>query len=421
MRIFYPGFLLVFMFGVLFTGPAFAETLTLGEAVALAGQDDPALAQIEAGAQALDEKAIADGQLPDPKASLAFANFPTDNFSRSREGMTQIVVGASQAFPRGRTLAYKSKKTGAMADVQRAQFEEKQRGIESAVRQAWLELYYWQQAAHTVEHSETLLKKVIEATETNYSTGRRNAQDVIGAELELSVLQYKKVDIERQIEIARAALAKWIGQSAARRSLPKKFPALPSLMAYEKIETSLVNHPKTKMSDAMIEAGNHGVRIAQEQYKPGFGVGVNYGLRDGNLPDGDDRPDFLTAKVTFDVPLFTGKRQDKGLAASKYKAASAQYKRDDVLRNLQTMLETEHANWQRFDERAKHYDKTVIKQANENFEASLRAYQEDRTDFSSLIRAQVMELDTKLKSIRLKTDKAKAQARLLYLQGENHE
>ncbi len=410
--------LCLFLLLFLFTAPAYAETLTLDQAVALAGQDDPALAQIEAGAQALDEKAVAEGQLPDPKASFALQNFPTDNFSRSREGMTQIVVGASQAFPRGSTLAYKSRKTGAMADGQRAQLEDQKRNIERAVRQAWLDLYYWEQAAYTVKHSESLLKKVIEATETHYSTGGRNAQDVIGAELELSVLQDKKVDIDRQIETARAELAKWIGQAAARRELPGDFPKLPPLMAYEAIENELSNHPQIKAAEAMMKAGEHGVRIAQEQYKPGFNVGLNYGLREGNLPDGNDRPDFVTAKVTLDVPLFTGKRQDRKLAASRYEAASAQYKRDDALRNLKTMLETDYANWQRFDERVIHYEASVLKQAKENFEASLQAYQESRTDFSSLIRAQVRELDTNLQRMKLKTDKAKAQARLLYLQGD---
>ncbi len=409
---------ILFLFLFLFSSPAFAQDLTLKQAVTLAGHDDPALAQIESSARALDEKSVAEGQLPDPKASLGFQNFPTDNFSRSREGMTQIVVGASQEFSRGHTLSYKSKRTKALANGTRAQRDVRQSEIQRNVRQAWLELYYWEQAAHTVHHSESLLEKVIEATETHYSTGRQNAQDVIGAELELSVLQDRRVDIDRQIEMARAELAKWIGQAAARRDLPKDFPHLPALLAYEDLEKSLVNHPQIKTSNAMIKAGNHGVNIAREQYKPGFGVGVSYGLRDGSLDGGGNRPDFVSAKVTFDVPLFTAKRQDKRLAARRYEVASAQYRRDDVLRNLKAMLETDYANWQRFDERARHYNKTVIKQANENFEASLQAYQEDRTDFSSLIRAQVMELDTKLKLIRLKTDKAKAQARLLYLQGE---
>ena len=122
--------------------------------------------------------------------------------------------------------------------------------------------------------------------------------------------------------------------------------------------------------------------------------------------------------LTLDVPLFPKKRQDKQVSASKFEAASATFMRDDVLRNLNTMLDREHANWTRLGERIKHYETDVIKRAEDNFEASLRAYQEDLTDFSSLMRAQVMELNTKLDWMKLKTDQAKAQARLLYLQGD---
>ncbi len=400
------------------TRVVWADPLTLQEAVSLIGETDPALIQIEAKAQALDEKAVFDSQLSDPKASVAFQNFPVDNFSRSREGMTQIVVGMSQDFPRGQTLRYKSKRTEATAESVRAHREDVQRTIQQTVRQSWLDVYYWEQAAHMVDHSEVLLKKVLESTKIQYSTGRQNAQNVIEAELELGVLEDQRIDIDRQVAMARAELGKWIGSSPAQRALPKKFPDLPSVLSYEEIENMLVTHPKVKMSDTMIKAGKHDIQIAEEQYKPGFGVGVNYGHRDGQLSDGDNRPDFLTAKVSFDIPLFTGKRQDKNLAAQNYALSAAQSQKDETLRNLKTTLEIEHTNWKHFDKRLQHYNASVVKQAEENFDANLRAYQEDRTDFSSLIRAQVKVLDTKLKEVKLKTEKAKAQARLLYLQGE---
>ena len=98
-----------------------------------------------------------------------------------------------------------------------------------------------------------------------------------------------------------------------------------------------------------------------------------------------------------------------------------QYQRDDILRDLFAQLQGSYSSWQRYDERAAHYDQSVLHRANDNFEASLEAYGEDRTNFASLIRAQVVELDTKLNYIKIKTDRAKAQADLLYLQGDHHE
>lgn len=67
--------------------PAHAESLTLDEALALAGQKDPMLEQTLSKAQALDEKSVSDAQLPDPKVTLGLDNYPTGG-----EGFMRVVV-----------------------------------------------------------------------------------------------------------------------------------------------------------------------------------------------------------------------------------------------------------------------------------------------------------------------------------------
>lgn len=398
-----------------------AQTVTLEQAVEYALKNDPVLGQINATVATLEAKAVADAQLPDPKATLALQSFPVDDFNRTREGMTQIVTGISQKIPRGRTLKYKSKQTQFKAESVQAETYLRAIRVKREVRRLWLDLYYWHHAETTINRSETLLKKIIEATELHYGTGGRNVQDVIGAELELSVLQDKKIDVQRKVDALKADLAKWSGYELAQGEMDKVFPALPKVKAYEAIEQLLTVHPQIQVVDALIESERQGVNIAKAQYKPGFDIGVNYGFREGELPNGQDRPDFLTAKLTFDLPIFVDKRQDKQLAASNFKVSAAQYQRDDILRDLLAQLQRNYSNWRRFEERAAHYDQSVIQRAKENFEASLEAYGKDRTNFASLMRAQVVELDTKLNYIKIKTDRAKAQTDLLYLQGGHHE
>ena len=393
-----------------------SKGLTLKEAISLAGVSDPSLAKIEAKKSSLENEAVAAGQLPDPKAKFAMQNFPTDTFSYDQEPMTQIVMGLSQAFPRGKTLKYKSKKMLAKAKLEMANLNDTNLNIKFAVTKAWLDIFYLQEALKVIDDSKKLLHDVIHATEAAYSTGRQNSQDIVGAELELSVLEDRKIDVNRKLEKARAELAKWIGNKAAGKRMMGDFINIGELQSYAKIEKNLIKHPKILAADAVIEASKYGVQIAKEQYKPGFNLGLNYGMRD-NPPNGKDRPDFVSAMVSLDIPIFTGKRQDKKLEASKLQEKSSIYMRDDILRNLKKMLDAEYANWQRFKERREYYKKTVVKKAEENFTASLRAYNQDLTDFSSLMRAQVMELKTKLDLKKIETDMAKAKAALLYLQG----
>ena len=418
---FKKSFYLLYIFSVFIGGAASAQTLTLDGIIELAIKKDPVLSKVGSEVGSLEAKSIAEAQLPDPKAMVAFQNFPVDDFSRTREGMTQIVTGVSQKIPRGRSLHYKSEQTRLKAQSLESEIALRKMNITRSLRKLWFEFYYWNHAATTIERSEELLQKIIEATELHYGTGARNAQDVIGAELELSVLQDRKIDVLRKIDTLRAELAKWIGYEFVQYTFEEEFPLLPELKSYSGLETSLINHPKVRAVDALIESERQGVKLAEAQYKPGFDVGLTYGFREGDLPNGRDRPDFLTAKLTFDLPLFVNKRQDKQLAASNHKVSAAQYQRDDILRDLRTQLQSNYADWQRFEERANHYKNSVIRRAEENFEASLEAYGEDRTNFASLMRAQVVELDTQLNYIKIKTSRAKAQAELLYLQGDEHE
>ncbi len=365
----------------LLSKPALAETLTLDKALSMAKSQDPVLKQIEANSNALDERAIAVKQLADPKVKLALQNFPTTDLNYTREGMTQIVAGVSQALPKGRTLNYRSREKLALSNIERANYQDRKSEIALAIRKDWFDLYYWKQSAITINKSEKLLKKVIKATESAYGTGGQNTQDIIAAELELSVLEDKKIDINRQIEVITAKLNKWINP-ISKHTISKELPKLPDLFTYDEIKNNFKNHPRIQSTEAMINAKKQGIKIAEEQYKSGFNLGLNYGLRNGNLANDDDRPDFITAMVSFDIPIFPKKRQDKILSASKYEAASAEFMQDDILRNLHARLDKQHANLIKLNKRIIHYDANIIKLAEDSFEASLRAYHVGLTDLS---------------------------------------
>lgn len=86
--------------------------------------------------------------------------------------------------------------------------------------------------------------------------------------------------------------------------------------------------------------------------------------------------------------------------------------------DLKNLLGRDHADWKRLNERASFYQDTLIPQAKQNTEASLFAYQNARADFPTVMRAHITELNTRLKSIRIQVDRAKAKSRLAYLSGE---
>ena len=63
------------------------------------------------------------------------------------------------------------------------------RYVLAAVRQAWLDTYYWQRAGTIVGSSRPLFSDLVTVTESLFAAGRAQRKDVLRAELELSRLE----------------------------------------------------------------------------------------------------------------------------------------------------------------------------------------------------------------------------------------
>ncbi len=392
--------------------------LDIDEAVRLALTDDPLIAASQARSQALQDNAIADGQLPDPQLRTGIYNLPTDNFHINEEPSTQLRLGVQQSFPRGKTLHYRQRQGEWKARAATASAELSARRIVRDVRRYFLELYYQTRAETIVTETRVLFLQLVDITRAHYATGRVSQQDVLNASLELARLDDRSTRILNAADSNRAILMKWIGEPA---TLPvnSKFPALPAPAARAAIQAALPEHPAIRVETAMLEAENQSVSIAREQYKPGWSAGLEYRKRFGEDPDGDDRSDMMAAMLTVDIPLFTKNRQDKRLSASIQQASSIQLNRDDKLRELKQQLDTDYANWQRLGERTELYQSQLLPASSANAQASLNAYQSGVTEFTTLMRARMTDLDVRLDDLRIRVDRAKAQASLLYLDGEN--
>jgi len=392
----------------------FQEVLTIDDAVRLAlASDDPYLSQPGELALSFEATAVADGQLPDPKMRLNFANWPLDSLSYSQEPMTQLQLGLSQAFPKGDTLKLRRSKRKAQAQGQRYIQDLRIREVTLDTRLIWLDLNYLTAARMKVTESRQAVAELVEVIQAIFATGRQTSQDILRAEMELSLLDDRLVEIDRKTSMLRAKLARRIGSRAFSSKLSNIMPTLRHPTDLTAVLDMLEMHPAAKMQEAMVEAADSDVKIAGEQYKPGWAVNVGYGARGG------DRSDFASVGVTMDVPLFTAKRQDQRLLAAKKSRQASRLSKDTVLLELRKRLQVSRADWDQLKERVVLYQGVVLERAKETSEATLNSYQSGVSDFPELVRARLAELDAELKLLRLKADRLKAQAQLLFLEGEN--
>lgn len=389
-----------------------SQPLTLEEAVATAlAAEDPAFERFAESAEALEDRAVADAQLPDPKITGQVANVPTDSFEFDQDGMTQAVrIGLRQEFPAGRTLKVRGQQLHAEAGAERARREVALRDAELNTRTAWLDVVWHERAVRILSESRDAVGEQIESLTARFATGRMHAQDMLRTELELSLLDDRLAEHHRQADVARASLSRYIGRDAFR-PLPGTLPEFPAPAAQVELENRLVDHPKVTVENARIEAANLGIELAEQAYKPSFALEGGYGLR-------TDRPDLASIGITLSLPLFTDKRQDRQRAAAVRQRGARHLDRDALLLEMKRQLEVELANWRRLNERVELYRRAVSRHARDTAEASITTYANNQTDFAELIRSQLAELDVELKHAELETAAAKAWARLAWLTGD---
>ena len=387
--------------------------LTVEEAVEIAvTAEDPAYARFEARASAQDDRAVSDSQLPDPTLRTALANVPTDTFAFGQEPMTQAQIGLRQEIPRGSTLRLNREKREGEAEIERMRREATIRNVALSVRLAWLDKFHASNAQVLVEESRNAVSELIDALSASFAQGKLTSQDVLRAELELSLLDDRLAELQQQRATAEAELSRFIGANASRPS-PEDLPAFPSPETVSEIESRLVRHPIVRVSDAMIGIEDTDVELAKQAYKPAWAIEGGYGAR------GADRPDFASVGVSLTIPLFTGKRQDRALSAARKDKSAAELDRATTLLDMRRDLVRAYADWTQLDRRVALYDDAVIKRANETADASVSAYGGGLTDFPELIRSQLAELDAELKRLELRIERAKAWARLSYLAGDD--
>ena len=394
----------------------YAAPLSLDRAERLALASDAGLAARREEAKALREDAVADGQLPDPELTAAAFNFPVDSFDFDQEPITQLRVGIRQRVPGGEERSVRSALTRSRAAVMDEDALLRVRNVLRAVRLAMIELARRQDEARELQTSVALLVELEQASLAGYRQGRGAQQDVLRARLEQQVLRDRLAANEAAGEAARATLERWVGDAA--RNAEQAFAAT-AIMAPKRNgdATALAAHPRLRVLNAVTKVADQGVALARTAYAPDWSFEVTYGARDEASLLGD-RPDFLTAAVSVQLPLFQADRQDRRIAARSGEQEAARARHLDGLRELERMLRAERARESELEARLRLHDEELLPLARESVAAARAGLASDVVDYAEVVRAALAEIELRLRRDELRWRLAASRTELSWLLGD---
>lgn len=370
------------------------DVLTEQNAIALALANNPNLAQIKARYEAMKSIPSQVGTLPDPILTLGAMNFPTDSFDRSQEGMTQLQIGVSQAFPFPGKLSLKEDIAEFEAKAAYYDVAEMRLLLTKNVSNKWWQLFYLDRAIETVDKNQALLKQFIEVAKTKYTTGKGLQQDVLLSQLELSKLINHKIQIValKATQIIQLNILMDITPRSPITLANKLSFNQPHLLAEEQLyQLAIRSRPLLQKHKKLISAANSRLDLAERDYYPDFNIGVTYGDRIGqnSQPMGGDRADLFSIKLGIKIPLFASTKQSYRVKQRISEQFKSKYAYLDESNQVKADIARYITDYRRSEQQRSLFETGILPQARQTVQSMLVGYQVSEVDFLNLVGSQV--------------------------------
>jgi outer membrane protein TolC len=359
---------------------------------------------LAARVQSLEEEISFAGSLEDLRLGFGVLNLPTDSWEFDEEPMTQKTVFLAQKFPWFGKLSLRSQRQALVASEQQAMLEAKKLELVRKIAIAYYELGFVVTNAGINERLTDMVTQLLKVAETRYASGEGLQQDVLQAQVELSKLIDEKIVLEKRSRTLRDQINELLNREQFMSIKPLIDLEYPEVeLNFQDLkdlkERSLANSPWLRLRQAKVAQSEVEIKLAKKEYWPDMDFKVAYGQRDEDFT-GRNLPDFFSATVTLNLPVWAKSRQNKKLAASK-KSHDAEIK---SYRNLAeslpyqvNVLATEIKNTQK---NYRLYVDALLVQSEQWARSSLAAYEVGKVEFNTMVNAQILLLRAELQAKR---------------------
>ncbi len=389
------------------SGPSALEGL-IEEALA----QNPELRAFEEKINAYEQRPFQARSLDDPMLRLSIANLPVDTFAFDQEAMTQKQITVQQKFPFPGKLDLKGDISERELDVVRQEYKEMKNSIVRQVKIGYNNYLYLNSALDISMENRNLLAELIRTAETKYAVGQGGQQEILKAQIEFSRIIKRIITLEQKKQSVAAGLNTLLNRpvqdelyvtgALEQTSLPHGYDELQKIA--EETRPALLGLGK------QVERARLAGKLAEREYYPDMDFGVSYGQReDGEM---GERPDFFSASVTFNIPLWYRTRESRKVSEEKANERRAAEIYNAKRNNIYYRLKELSTEIEMYGKEIELYRTGLIPQSVMSFEAAMSGYKVNRVDFQTLISNQISLYNFKMEYYRAITDHENSLAEL---------
>lgn len=361
---------------ILVTLPATAQSLKdlVREALGNSPEVAAAIKRVEAARQRPSQAS----SLPDPMISPGWQStkypWPGAGLGMQPTANIGLMVTQEVPFPGKRKLAGDMAEREAGAEWQA--YQQVQLSLVSRVKQAYFKRAFATAALEVLDRNIALLKKLHTLTELRYSVGKAAQQDVLKTQTQVTILEAKRIQLQREAAAREAELISLANRRPGDR-LEKGDP-----LARVELKTTLEdlfaaakeNSPMLRRDEKMIQRAEIAVNMAKKEYYPDFAVNA------GVYSMGAMAPMYMF-RADFRIPLYYFRKQRAGVAEKAHSLVEQRRMYEADAQSLVFRIKDDYLMAQASAQLATLYEKEVIPLAGLTLESSLAGYESGAVTF----------------------------------------
>lgn len=352
----------------------------------------PQLLAARASWEAATKRPAQEGSLPDPRVSIRNFGVGRPVSGLNVSNFAFVSIGASQEIPYPGKLELRRNVATEEARAEAERYRQLELDVLAQIKLRYYDYAYLEQALETVAEDRDLLQQFLKIAEARYAVGKGIQQDILQAQIQLTVLLEREEIFRQKRGSAVAAINALLNRSpddplgSPAELEPSAFPDELNELYKQAQQSS----PLLRSTEHEVSRNAAALDLSRKEYRPDFKAGFEW-QRTGSL-----FPDYYVASFEAKIPLYFWRKQRLGVeeAASKLVAARHEYRAraQDVLFRIK-----DHYLMARSAERlASLYKTAMVPQATLALESAISSYEVGTVDFLTLINAATLALDYEL-------------------------
>jgi cobalt-zinc-cadmium efflux system outer membrane protein len=317
--------------------------------------------------------------LPDPTVSFVSRNGngnPTPFTELGKDPLSSVGLMWEQEIPFPGKLRLAGEIAQKEADATKADVDRVKWTVISNLKEAYYEYFQTDKSIHVLNDSLGLLKNFEEIARARYSVGDAIQQDVLRAQVEISIQEQRITSMQQEKATAAAEINRLLNRPIDA-PLPDPAELTPTKIVepMETLQADLASAaPQIRSGQAMVEREQKGLDLAKKQYRPDFMTSVEY----ANSPN---FPDMWEIDFGLRIPIFYKTKQANGVKEAAQNLMRAQKELRSMQQEIAFSIKNQYLQIQASEKLLKLYSQAVLPQSSLALESSISTYQVGKSDF----------------------------------------